>query len=55
MANVASGLRKAGATDTAYAKKLNQTIESFNLNQYDDIETKDFDLEETLPKLGLSL
>ena len=43
------------ATDTAYAKKLNQTIESFNLNQYDDIETKDFDLEETLPKLGLSL
>lgn len=43
------------ATDTAYATKLNQTIESFNLNQYDTIETPDFDLEETLPELSLTL
>lgn len=43
------------ATDTAYATKLNQTIESFNLDQYDGIESPAFDLEETLPQLAENL
>lgn len=39
------------ATDTSYANKLNQTIRSFNLDQYDSIEGLDENLEELLTKL----
>lgn len=39
------------ASDPAYASKLNQTIESFNLDQYDEIEPFDSELESTLEKL----
>lgn len=41
------------ATDSAYATKLNQTIQSYNLDQYDDIESFDQNLEETLAQLTL--
>jgi Muramidase (flagellum-specific) len=34
------------ATDTSYANKLNQTIQTFNLEQYDAIESPDENLEE---------
>jgi|SRR5699024_2438952 len=40
------------ATDTSYANKLNQTIHSFSLDQYDSIESLDEDLEELLTKLN---
>lgn len=39
------------ATDTSYTNKLNQTIRSFNLDQYDSIEGLDENLEELLTKL----
>lgn len=39
------------ASDTAYSTKLNQTIESFNLDQYDSIETPGDNLEELLTRL----
>lgn len=41
------------ATDSSYAKKLNQTIQSFNLDQYDTIESLDMNLEELLTKLNI--
>ena len=39
------------ASDPSYASKLNQTIESFNLDQYDDIDPYDSELESALEKL----
>ena len=39
------------ATDTSYASKLNQTIESFNLDQYDEIDPYESELESALEKL----
>lgn len=39
------------ATDSAYASKLNQTIQSYNLEQYDDQEAFDDNLEESLEQL----
>ena len=39
------------ASDTTYSTKLNQTIESFNLDQYDSIETPGNNLEELLTRL----
>ena len=39
------------ASDTSYASKLNQTIESFNLDQYDEIEPYESELESALEKL----
>lgn len=41
------------ATDTSYANKLNQTIQSFNLEQYDAIESLDENLEDLLKELDL--
>lgn len=41
------------ATDTSYANKLNQTIQTFNLEQYDAIESPDENLEELLKELDL--
>lgn len=41
------------ATDSAYATKLNQTIQSYNLDQYDHIESLDQSLEEALAQLTL--
>ena len=41
------------ATDTAYARKLNGTIQSFNLDQYDNIESPEKDLEQVLTKLTI--
>ena len=41
------------ATDGAYATKLNQTIQSYNLDHYDNIESLDQGLEETLTQLTL--
>jgi flagellum-specific peptidoglycan hydrolase FlgJ len=41
------------ATDTAYANKLNRTIQSFNLNQYDDIESPGKNLEKVLAQLTI--
>lgn len=43
------------ATDTAYANKLNQTIESFHLDQYDEIQSPAFDLDESLPLLAINI
>lgn len=42
------------ATDSSYASKLNQTIQSFNLDQYDDIESFDSSLEDSLKQLALN-
>lgn len=39
------------ASDPSYASKLNQTIESFNLDQYDNIDPYDSELESALEKL----
>ena len=39
------------ATDSAYAEKLNKTIKNYDLEQYDDIESFDDSLEETLAQL----
>src|SRR5690625_19836 len=41
------------ATDTSYANKLNQTIQTFNLEQYDAIESPDENLEDLLKELDL--
>lgn len=41
------------ATDTSYANKLNQTIQSFNLEKYDAIESLDENLEDLLKELDL--
>lgn len=41
------------ATDTSYAHKLNQTIESFNLDQYDAIDPLEKDLETVLAQLTI--
>lgn len=41
------------ATDTSYTNKLNETIQSFNLEQYDAIESLDEDLEDLLKELDL--
>lgn len=41
------------ATDTAYASKLNGTIQSFNLDQYDNIDTPEKDLEKVLAQLTI--
>ena len=43
------------ATDTLYADKLNQTIESFNLDRYDEIESFDFQLDESLAEINLGI
>lgn len=42
------------ATDTAYASKLNSTIESFNLDQYDNIDSPEDDLEKLLAQLTIA-
>lgn len=39
------------ATDSAYARKLNGTIESFNLDQYDEIEPFEVEVADMLDKL----
>lgn len=43
------------ASDTSYAPKLNQTIESFNLTQYDEMETPEHELEEALEEVSADL
>lgn len=39
------------ASDSSYAKKLNSTIEKFDLARFDEIEFSDFDKENMLKKL----
>lgn len=41
------------ATDSTYADKLNATIQSFNLNQFDNIEPLDIELDEVLEQLTI--
>ncbi len=41
------------ATDSAYAEKLNETIQSYDLERYDEMEAFDESLEETLAQLRL--
>lgn len=41
------------ATDSAYAAKLNATIESFNLDQYDEVEPFTMDLEDVIDELAI--
>lgn len=43
------------ASDTSYADKLNQTIQSFNLERYDTVEDLDLDSEELLEEIALEL
>lgn len=41
------------ATDTAYESKLNATIRSFNLDQYDEIELFDMELVDVIEELEI--
>lgn len=43
------------ASDTSYASKLNQTIESFNLAQYDEIEPFEIELKESLGMIDIEM
>lgn len=43
------------ATDSSYATKLNQTIQSFDLDQYDEIKGLDKSLEELLAEMTVEM
>lgn len=43
------------ATDTSYARKLNSTIEKYDLNRFDQIEVLDFNYEEFLREVTVEI